>query len=666
MAESPIRLGLVVHFHQPIGNLDRVVAQATRRCYLPFLKTIAGYPEVPWTLHYSGCLLRWLERHVPEVPERLAELVDAGVVELLTGGLEEPILASIPESDGLRQIARMSEMLAERFGSAPKGLWLTERVWEPHLARTLARAGVAYTVVDDTSLRAVGVEESVKAGPWSTEFEREGVLLFGSSRQLRYLIPYARPDRVIAEMAGAGPDGLVVYADDGEKFGEWPRTHRQVYGRRWLARFLEGLKVAKAERRVRPVLLGDGVEGGTRGRVFLPSGSYDEMMTWALPTPARHRLETANARLIASPDTAGIGDFVHGAPWQGFLAKYPEVYRLHRAMLRVSAKVERAGNPPSAVAHLHMAQCNCAYWHGTFGGAYLSFLRLALWHHLIVAEHQAELALDGPPTAGIEMTSKDSGESGEVRMWGPWGYAITAPELGGQVMQLATWTGAANLVAVMGRHLESYHLPSEAIDRRDARMELGVLEAPSAAAAQGLEFDHVEVGALRDALDGEWLDCPYRVDEVPGSIVYCHDAPQLLLQKTLRCVPTGIEATYLITPRQDRWSGELAVEVRSCPLAPNRTSDSVRARPVRGRWIVDQPGTVTALAVSTDDSKDPESQSVIALGATLAGLEEMAQGVRLVFRWRVEATTEHPWQRRILLEPRPGRGATAAGQLSIP
>ncbi|MHB8393005.1 MAG: alpha-amylase/4-alpha-glucanotransferase domain-containing protein [Candidatus Dormibacteria bacterium] len=665
MPESPPRLSLVVHFHQPVGNLDGVVARATSRCYLPFLKTIAEHPEVPWTLHYSGCLLRWLVTNAPEVPERLAALVDAGVVELLTGGLEEPILASIPERDGLSQIARMSEMLRERFGVTPTGLWLTERVWEPNLARTLARAGVSYTVVDDTSLKAVGVEESVKAGPWSTYFESERVMIVGSSRQLRYLIPYARPDRVISEIAAVGPDGLIVYADDGEKFGEWPRTHRQVYGRRWLSRFLDSVTVAAADDRVRLVKLAEAVEGGPKGRVYLPSGSYDEMMTWALPTPARHRLEAATAGLAASSDPAGVGDFVRGAPWHGFLAKYPEVARLHQAMLRVSAKVERAGNPPEAIAHLHMAQCNCGYWHGTFGGAYLSFLRLALWHHLVVAEHHADQALGGPTGAGSDLVELDADGGAEVRLRGPWGYASVAPGRGGQVTELVSWKGAANLVAVMGRHQESYHLPSEPNGSGEAQMELGILEAPSAASVQGLEFDLLEVGALRDSLDGISLDYPYRWEPVAGGMVLRWESQQVTLEKVLRVVPTGLEATYLVTPRQGRWSGDLGVEVRSCPLALGRTADAVRARPHNGRWVVDQPGSVSALAVSTDDLRAPDTSRLIALGATLNGLEEMAQGMRLEFRWEVDATSEHPWERRILLEPVATNGSGAPADRSV-
>src|SRR3712207_8106989 len=56
-------------------------------------------------------------------------------------------------------------------------------------------------------------------------------------------------------------------------------------------------------------------------------------------------------------------------------------------MLHVSHALHESDTPPpDAVKELYRAQCNCAYWHGAFGGVYLSFMRGALWHHLLRAE----------------------------------------------------------------------------------------------------------------------------------------------------------------------------------------------------------------------------------------------------------------------------------------
>lgn len=658
MTEGP-RLALVVHFHQPVGNLDRVVRHAARSCYLPFLRVVADHPEVPWTLHYSGCLLRWLDAHEPEVTKRLRRLVEAGVVELMTGGLEEPILASIPRRDQLTQIGRMSERLRSAYGAAPTGLWLTERVWEPNLALTLSRAGVTHTVVDDTSLRAVGVAAGQESGPWATEFEGESVLLLGASRRLRYLIPYASPESVLAEVEAAG--GLSVYADDGEKFGEWPDTYAQVFRRRWLHRFLVALERASAQGRIEIVKLSQAASAQPRGLVYLPSCSYDEMMTWALPTPARHSLESAVARLRRDQDQELL-PFVRGAPWQGFLAKYPEVARLHRAMLRVSAKVEKAGSPAAAVEHLHQAQCNCAYWHGTFGGAYLTFLRLELWRQLGLAEVAADLVLGSAPGGGIDVVDQGASGGEELRLWGRWGYTAVAPGQGGQLLELVSRAGPANLTAVMGRHQEAYHLGSSSAGEADSELEMGVASAPSAPWVERLTFDAGEVGALRDWLDGTALDQPYGWEPTADGVRLSWSGMGVRVEKTIAVTPTGVQADYRITPTTGRWEGTFGVEVRSCPTAPNRTADKVQMRPTARGWSVWQPGAVASLATQVSPGCEPTASEIVAVGATLSGWERMQQGLSLLWSWPLVATAKEPATLRLRLHPvvprRPLRGVT--------
>lgn len=648
MTEDTPRLSLVVHFHQPVGNLDRVVQHAARRCYLPFLKALEAHRGIPWTLHYSGCLLRWLEAHQPEVTDRLRGLVEAGVVELMTGGLEEPILAALPRRDQVAQIGRMSDRLRAGFGVAPTGLWLTERVWEPTLPSTLKRCGVTHTVIDDTSLRAVGVADGQESGPWVTDFEGDQVRLLGASRKLRYLIPYGSPEAVLQEVGRAG--GLSVYADDGEKFGEWPDTYDQVYGRRWLHRFLTELERASGEGRLEVVRLSVAAAAQPRGLVYLPSCSYDEMMTWALPTPARVDLEASLAALSQEGEDR-LRRFVRGAPWQGFLAKYPEVARLHRAMLRVSAKVERAGAPEAAVEHLHMAQCNCAYWHGTFGGAYLTFLRLELWRQLGLAERAADRALGHLPEVGVDILDPDDHGHEEVRLWGRWGHACIAPGLGGQVVELVSRAGAANLTAVMGRHQEAYHLRSPVAAEHNSELEMGVSAAPSSPWFDRLTFDPGEVGALRDWLDGSALDQAYEWEPTQNGVRLSWLGRGIHLEKSISATAQGLQVDYRISPTGERWQGVFGVEVRSCPTAPGKTADQLRVRASRAGWVVGQPGAVASLRIETAPRRAPEVSEIVAIGATLQGWERMQQGVSLTWSWALDATVQRPAAVRLVLAP---------------
>ncbi len=616
MAEAP-RLALVVHFHQPVDNLERVVARAARRCYLPFLEAIAGYPEVPFTLHYSGCLLAWLERLAPVVLERLRERVSAGQVELLGGGLEEPILASLPGLDRAAQIGRMASLLESWFGERPQGLWLAERVWEPDLASTLSRAGIQYTILDDSALKAAGVEEDQLGGVFVTEHQGLTVRVLAASRGLRYRIPYSPPKSVVGEMVASSPGRLSLYADDGEKFGEWPGTSRQVYRRRWLERFLERLREEAHGGRLRLVQAGEAARQGAPTPVQLPSSSYDEMMTWALPTPARHRLEVASAQLAAS-DPLQVAPHLRGVPWRGFQAKYPEVARLQQQMVRVSGVVSSHGNPEAAVAELHRGQCNCGYWHGTFGGAYLTFLRLGLWHHLIRAERIASR----PRQWGVEVADLDGDGLPELRIFGPWGYATVDPQLGAQVVELVSWEAEANLVAVMGRHLEAYHLEGRAASAPTPALELAPLEAPSGVTASQ-PFDSGEVGALRDSVDGVAWDLPYEVVVLPTGASFSAVSDGVRLSKRLTATPSGLLASYRLE-RGGVPAAGLAVEVRACPFAPGRKADSLAARRFPGGVRVMQAGSTGRLAIK--GHFDYRWERIVAVGSTLNGVERLVQG----------------------------------------
>ena len=137
-----IYLALAIHNHQPVGNFDFVFAEAYQRAYLPMIEALEKHPAIRLALHYTGPLRDWLVANRPELIERIAALVARGQVEMLTGGYYEPILAAIPDADKLGQVRKLTQAVQDDFGYTPTGGWLAERVWEPHLAKPLAEAGV--------------------------------------------------------------------------------------------------------------------------------------------------------------------------------------------------------------------------------------------------------------------------------------------------------------------------------------------------------------------------------------------------------------------------------------------------------------------------------------------------------------------------------------------
>src|SRR5262245_16367346 len=110
---------------------------------------------------------------------------------MLTGGFYEPILAVLPDHDKVGQIQRLTDFIASHFGVRPRGMWLAERVWEPHLPRAIQQAGVEYVLVDDSHFTLAGFDPDVLGGYYVTEDQGALVGIFPINQRLRYLIPFA-------------------------------------------------------------------------------------------------------------------------------------------------------------------------------------------------------------------------------------------------------------------------------------------------------------------------------------------------------------------------------------------------------------------------------------------------------------------------------------------
>jgi len=121
-------------------------------------------------------------------------MAERGQVEFVSGGFYEPILPIIPDKDKVQQIIKLNKYIYDKFGQNPKGMWLAERVWEPHLVKYIAEAGIEYVVVDDAHFFSVGLKEEDLFGYYLMEEQGYKLAVFPISMKLRYLIQYMRMD----------------------------------------------------------------------------------------------------------------------------------------------------------------------------------------------------------------------------------------------------------------------------------------------------------------------------------------------------------------------------------------------------------------------------------------------------------------------------------------
>ena len=166
---SPLRLVLVFHNHQPIGNFDGVFEQAYQDSYLPFLDVFEQYDRLQIAIHTSGSLMEWLDVQHPEYVDRLARLTAAGRLEIVGGAYFEPILAMIPSRDRIGQITTYTQWLETRLGAQVRGMWMPERVWEQSMASDLVDAGIGYTILDDFHFKNAGLSQDELHGYYVTE-----------------------------------------------------------------------------------------------------------------------------------------------------------------------------------------------------------------------------------------------------------------------------------------------------------------------------------------------------------------------------------------------------------------------------------------------------------------------------------------------------------------
>lgn len=164
-----LTLALVIHNHQPVGNFEHVFAGATEKAYSPLLAALARHPAIRISLPCSGPLLDWLDANRPDQLMLLGDLVSREQVELLTGGYYEPILISVPDADKHGQARKMTDFLTERFGHRATSAWVSERVWDLHLPKPLAQAGVEHTLFDDTPFTVAGLTAGDLYCPYITE-----------------------------------------------------------------------------------------------------------------------------------------------------------------------------------------------------------------------------------------------------------------------------------------------------------------------------------------------------------------------------------------------------------------------------------------------------------------------------------------------------------------
>ena len=322
-------------------------------------------------------------------------------------------------------------------------------------------ADVKFLAVDDYHLKAVGIEGEKLLGYFITENNGKNLAIFPISETLRYTMPFAPVEETMAYLRSIADDSgkrLVVFADDGEKFGLWPGTKKWVWDKGWMEKMLTELESNSDW--INLINFSDVLEKLVpSGRVYMPTGSYFEMSEWTLPAELSYDFHKFVHHLKETGELERIKPFVKGGFWREFLAKYEESNWMHKRMLWISEQIHSRKrklkeHTSDAMKSLYRSQCNCAYWHGVFGGLYLPHLREGIWTNILDAENIIENYSPIKPltTADIDADGQDEIRlsNGELSLW-------IKPSCGGHIEEISFLPGKVNLINTLSRYKEGYH-----------------------------------------------------------------------------------------------------------------------------------------------------------------------------------------------------------------
>lgn len=522
---------LGIHNHQPVGNFDFVFEEAYSKAYLPFLQILEEHPRIRMMYHTTGPLMDWLEIHHPDFLDRVKQLAGRNQIEIMTGGYYEPILSILPDEDKTGQIQMMNRTINRRFGVKPRGLWVAERVWEPHLPKSLSENGIEFVTVDDYHFLSGGMHPQELLGYYQTDEQGRSLSIFPISMKLRYLIPFSQAEEAVAylkENADESGQTLLVMCDDGEKFGLWPGTYEWVHEKGWLSRFFHHLEAAMDEGWLKMTTCSEfQAQFSARGRVYLPCASYFEMSEWSLPAVSGARFHQYINQFEEENKLEELKPYLKGGFWRNFLGKYEESNQMYRKALWISNKIaqlEKSGlksgkKLASARKFLYRAQCNCAYWHGVFGGLYLPHLRHAIYSNLLHAEELInEISRRDKDLKEVEILDFDADGSEEILLRNESVGLVLSPHRGGIITELDFIPGHFNLLNTLRRQPESYH--QQVASAGDQITEGASIHDQVRSKEEGLEQFLIYDSHPRSSLVDHFLSCDENPETLQGGKYY--------------------------------------------------------------------------------------------------------------------------------------------------
>lgn len=643
---------------QPVGATDDEIEHVYQRSYKPFLRALYDAPQTPVTLHYSGHLLQWLERHHSEYTDVLAEMVGRKQVELLGGGFYDPVLPLIPRPDRLGQIENLTTYLRKRFGRRPRGTWITEHVWEPTLPSTLRSSGMEYAFLDDYHFIAAGLNGADLLRPCITEDQGKTLAVFPVCHDLREVAREGRPEDVLTfleKRATADRSEVLVLLDAGERYAEHGRTddHPSQRSTPWLERLVELVHEHHdwVDVTLPSVYL---KETRPRTRGYFPSTSYQEMACWS-PSPERQEAYDVLRRRFEG----GRNGCIFGGHFRQVLTRYAESNLMYAKMQYTHVLVNQIRGDKyrkqAAREELWKGQCHSAYWHGHHCGIYSNGLRKQVFRSLIEAEKKTRergIFIPSVVTVDFDMDGLD-----EFLYQGQDLNAYVHSE-GGVLFELDYLPVSWNYLDTLARRRERYHTAEVEARGYDSHLRRSFMDHFLSPEATVVEFDTARaeeqgsfISGLYDRADGR-RDAHVIALSASGTVRQGRADHAVSIAKQYRFKRSAVEVEYGITCGDEaRIDTVFAPELNFALLSQDADSMRLFARHGHAQFVeigperqvvqtaesvrLDDLVNDTSLTIGLSDECEVWIVPVETVSQGSGGLETRYQGTSVVPRFRL-------------------------------
>lgn len=540
----------------PVGTTNDDIETIYQQSFKPYLRALYTAAAIPATLHLSGHLLNWMAKHHSEYTDVLSEMVGRKQVELLGGGFYDPILALIPRPDRIGQIESLTTYLRKKFGRRPRGVWITEQVWDPGLPSTLRSCGMDYALLDDYHFITAGFTGEDLCRPCITEDQGKTLVVFPICHDLVQIAREGQPKDVIAflkEHASEDPTVVSVLIEEEQRSPESiRRTSRSAARKSWADRLLNLL----AENRdwIDVVLPFQQLkEHQPRTRGYFQSAAYEEMMYWSLTPERREAYEGLRRRFTDERDTN-----VLGGHFRQFLTRYGESNLMYAKMQYTHVLVNQIRGDKyrkqAAREELWRGQSHSAYWHGRHGGIYHNRLRKAVYRSLIEAEKiTRERGIFIPSVVTVDFDMDGLSEY----LYQGQGINAYIHQEGGHLFELDYLPAAWNYLDTLSRRPESYHTDAVKKQGYDIDMRKSFMDRfldPSITIDRFGRSEYLDLGGFTQTLyqrteykrEGKRLGLTAASSVLQGS----HRVP-VTIDKRYTFKRSAVQVEYTLTNRGD-------------------------------------------------------------------------------------------------------------------